>query len=139
MTLSRLDKEFRHEGVSYLDYKQVEMDRVLTAFLPRLWWDGQRSVIARSRDLTVEDFVETIEEHPELFEGFDPAVTSAGWRPICWTWSAAASRARRWPGCGRCTGSPTGSGTPAGPGRTARTSSFTRCSATRPRTPAGSR
>ena len=75
MTLNRLDKEFRHEGVSYLDYKQVEMDRVLTAFLPRLWWDGQRSVIARSRDLTVEDFVETIEEHPEAFEGFDPSVT----------------------------------------------------------------
>ncbi|HUZ54268.1 MAG TPA: hypothetical protein VMU94_17295, partial [Streptosporangiaceae bacterium] len=75
MMLNRLDKEFRHEGVSYLDYKQVEMDRVLTAFLPRLWWDGQRSVIARSRDLTVEDFVETIEEHPEAFEGFDPSVT----------------------------------------------------------------
>ena len=39
--LNGSDKEFRHEGVSYLDYKQMEMDRVLTAFLPRLWWDGQ--------------------------------------------------------------------------------------------------
>jgi hypothetical protein len=75
MKLDRKDKEFRHEGVSYLDYKQVEMDRVLTAFLPRLWWDGQSSVISRTRDLTLEDFVATMREHPEAFEGFDPSVT----------------------------------------------------------------
>lgn len=75
MALDRRDKEFRHEGVSYLDYKQVEMDRVLTAFLPRLWWDGKRSVIARTRDLTVDDFVDTIAEHPEAFRNFDPAIT----------------------------------------------------------------
>src|ERR1700761_1745895 len=75
MTLSRIDKEFRHEGVSYLDYKQVEMDRVLTAFLPRLWWDGQASRIARSGDLGIEDFVELIEGHPAAFVGFDDAVT----------------------------------------------------------------
>jgi hypothetical protein len=75
MTLDRRDKEFRHQAVSYLDYKQVEMDRVLTAFLPRLWWDGRRSVLARSGDLTIEDFVTTIEENPEAFAGFDPAVT----------------------------------------------------------------
>jgi hypothetical protein len=75
VALNRLDKEFRHEGISYLDFKQLEMDRVLTALLPRLWWGGQRSVIARYRDLTVDDFTETITEHPELFSGFDPAVT----------------------------------------------------------------
>lgn len=75
MTLNRMDKEFRHEGISYLDYKQIEMDRVLTAFLPRLWWGGHRSIIARTRDLTVEDFVETIVEHPESFADFDPTVT----------------------------------------------------------------
>jgi hypothetical protein len=76
MTLSRLDKEFRHEGISYIDFKQLEMDRVLTALLPRLWWGGQRSVIQRSRDLTIEDFTETIAEHREAFQGFDQAVTS---------------------------------------------------------------
>jgi len=75
MTLSRIDKEFRHEGVSYLDYKQVELDRVLTGFLMRLWWNGQRSAIARERDLTVDDFVEIMEEHQEAFAGFDRAVT----------------------------------------------------------------
>lgn len=75
MTLDRRDKEFRYQGISYLDYKQVEMDRVLTAFLPRLWWDGRRSVLARSSDLTVDDFVATIEEHPDAFVKFDPVIT----------------------------------------------------------------
>ena len=74
--LNRKDKEFRHENISYVDYKQVEMDRVLTALLPRLWWDGYGSVISRTRDLTIEDFVDTVAEHPEKFAGFDPAVTS---------------------------------------------------------------
>jgi len=75
MTLNRIDKEFRHEGVSYLDYKQVEMDRVLTAFLPRLWWDGQPSRIARSGELSIKDFVELIEGNPEAFAGFGDSVT----------------------------------------------------------------
>lgn len=74
--LNRKDKEFRHEGISYLDYKQVEMDRILTALLPRLWWDGHGSVISRTRDLTVEDFVVTVQEHPESFAGFDAGVTA---------------------------------------------------------------
>jgi hypothetical protein len=76
MALDRRDKEFRHQGVSYLDYKQVEMDRVLTALLPRLRWDGRRSILARSRELTTEDFVAAIEENPEAFAGFDTAVTT---------------------------------------------------------------
>jgi hypothetical protein len=75
MALDRRDKEFRYEGVSYLDYKQVEMDRVLTALLPRLWWDGRRSVLARSGDLTVEDFVTTMQGYPDTFVNFDTAVT----------------------------------------------------------------
>jgi len=75
VTLNRLDKDFRHEGISYIDFKQLEMDRVLTALLPRLWWEGRRSVIQRTRDVTIEDFTETIAEHPESFEGFDPAIT----------------------------------------------------------------
>ena len=32
-------------------------------------------MISRSRDLTVKDFTETIIEHPESFQGFDPVVT----------------------------------------------------------------
>ena len=87
MTLNRLDKEFRHEGISYLDYKQVEMDRVLTAFLPRLWWGGQRSVIS----------ADARPDHRGLRPRPSPSIRSrsrastqrspaAGWRPICWTW-----------------------------------------------------
>lgn len=75
MTLNRSDKEFRHPGVSYLDYKQVEMDRVLTGFLPRLRWGGSPSVLFRSADLTVDDFVATFREHPELFVDFDEDTT----------------------------------------------------------------
>lgn len=76
VTLNRIDKDFRYEGISYIDFKQLEMDRVLTGLLPRLWWDGRRSVIQRTRDVTTEDFTDTIIEHPDAFEGFDPVVTA---------------------------------------------------------------
>lgn len=75
MTLHKSDREFRHPGVTHVDYKQVEMDRVLTAFLPRLWWGGAPSVLARSADLSVDDFVATVHEHPELFDGFNRDIT----------------------------------------------------------------
>lgn len=75
MSLQRVDMEFRHQGISYLDFKQLEMDRVLTAFLPRLWWDGKGSTVARTGDLEVEDYVRTVREHPELFQGFDADIT----------------------------------------------------------------
>ncbi|GGK89313.1 hypothetical protein Sme01_49580 [Sphaerisporangium melleum] len=75
MTLHKGDREFRHPGVTHVDYKQVEMDRVLTAFLPRLWWGGSPSVLARSADLSVDDFVDTVLEYPALFDGFDRDVT----------------------------------------------------------------
>jgi hypothetical protein len=74
--LHKDDKEFRHPAVSYLDYKQLDMDRVLTALLPRLWWKGSPSVLIGSpRDLTVEDFVATIAGKPEWFAGFDDDIT----------------------------------------------------------------
>ncbi len=76
MGLHRNDKEFRHPGISYLDYKQIDMDRVLTGFLARLWWKGSPSVLVGSRsDLGVDDFVASLLEHPERFENFDPDIT----------------------------------------------------------------
>lgn len=75
MTLQAKDKEFRHPGVSYMDYKQIEMDRVLTAFLSRLWWDGHPSVLARSADLSIDDFVQTVREYPDRFVDFDADTT----------------------------------------------------------------
>jgi hypothetical protein len=41
----------------------------------RLWWNGQRSAIARERDLNVDDFVEIIGEHRDAFADFEPTVT----------------------------------------------------------------
>jgi hypothetical protein len=76
MGLHRADKEFRHPGISYLDYKQIDMDRVLTGFLPRLWWRGSSSVLVGSRsDLAVDDFVASFLEHPDRFENFDRDTT----------------------------------------------------------------
>jgi hypothetical protein len=75
MTPRAGDKQFRHPGVSRLDYKQMEMDRVLTAFLARLRWNGSPSVLARSADLTAGDLVEIMRKHPELFSGLDDDTT----------------------------------------------------------------
>lgn len=71
MTLGTGDKEFRHAGVSYLDYKQVEMDRVLSAFLARLRHDGWPARLARTGELTLEDYTDFFMENPQLFAGFD--------------------------------------------------------------------
>ncbi|WBC10510.1 hypothetical protein [Micromonospora sp. WMMA1947] len=77
MGLHKDDKEFRHPAVSYLDYKQLDMDRVLTALLPRLRWKGSPSVLVGSgADLSVDVFVEEITKHPDHFVGFDPEVTA---------------------------------------------------------------
>ena len=77
MALDHTDKDFRHEGVSYLDYKQIEMDRVLTAFLARLWWGGQSSVISRDArtEVTTDLVVQMMTDARERFQNFDPAVT----------------------------------------------------------------
>lgn len=135
MTLDRRDKEFRHQGVSYLDYKQVEMDRVLTALLPRLWWDGRRSVLARSSDLTVDDFVTTIGEHPAAFANFDPAITHR-WLETHLLDVVNRGKATQAVACAPCTASPIGSAMPGDLDRTGRTSNSTRCSRTRPGNPA---
>lgn len=76
MGLHKDDREFRYPAISYLDYKQLDMDRVLTALLPRLWWKGSPSVLIGSpRDLSVDDFVTTIATKPDWFVGFDDETT----------------------------------------------------------------
>ena len=76
MGLHKDDKEFRHPGVSYLDYKQLDMDRVLTALLPRLWWRGSPSVLIGSPgERQIGEFVEAMTSKPEWFDGFDPDIT----------------------------------------------------------------
>ena len=70
MALSKRDREFRLPKISYLDFKQLEMDRVLTAFFARLAHNGYPSRLKKRVENTVEDFVEEFLEHPEWFGGF---------------------------------------------------------------------
>ncbi|MGR5433206.1 methylation-associated defense system protein MAD7 [Vibrio owensii] len=71
MALSKRDKEFRLTRITYVDFKHLEMDRVLTAFFARLYHDGYTSRINRKFELTTEAFVEEFLEHPEWFQGFN--------------------------------------------------------------------
>jgi hypothetical protein len=70
MALQARDREFRHPRISYLDFKLLEMDRVLTSFLARVWHNGYPSRILRNIELTVKNFVDEFVEHPEWFAGF---------------------------------------------------------------------
>lgn len=70
MALSKRDREFRLPKISYLDFKHLEMDRVLTAFFARLAHNGYPSRLRKRVENTVEDFVEEFLEQPEWFGGF---------------------------------------------------------------------
>lgn len=72
MSIKGRDKEFRIPKVSYLDFKHIEMDRVLTMLFPRLKYDGYASRRPpRGGDLSVDEFLADFLEHPEWFSGFD--------------------------------------------------------------------
>jgi hypothetical protein len=72
MSIKGRDKEFRTPKTSYIDFKHIEMDRVLTMLFPRLKYDGYASRRPpRGGNLTVEEFVDDFLEHPEWFAGFD--------------------------------------------------------------------
>jgi hypothetical protein len=72
MAIKGRDKEFRIPKVTYLDFKHIEMDRVLTMLFPRLKYDGYASRRPpRGGDLSVDEFLDDFLEHPEWFAGFD--------------------------------------------------------------------
>lgn len=72
MSIKGRDKEFRTPKTTYVDFKHIEMDRVLTMLFPRLKYDGYASRRPpRGSDLTVEEFLEDFLEHPEWFADFD--------------------------------------------------------------------
>lgn len=78
--ISPKDGDFRHPGLSHLDFKQLDMDRVLTAFLARLHHNGFPSRLSRGGDLGVDFFVNLITgpESPadgtkQRFRGFKKA------------------------------------------------------------------
>ena len=70
MTLSNRDRKFNNKKVSYLDFKQIEMDRVLTALFARLAHSGFASRLKRRHELSVEAFVDEFLDHPDWFTGF---------------------------------------------------------------------
>jgi hypothetical protein len=70
MGLSSKDRVFNTKKLSYLDFKQLEMDRVLTALFARLAHNGYPSRLKRRFELSVEAFVDEFLEHPEWFAGF---------------------------------------------------------------------
>lgn len=76
MALTSLHGKFHHPGVSRLDYKTLHMDRVLTAFLARLWHRGLPSKLSRAGDLAVDDFVDLFLANPDVFKGFDRDTTT---------------------------------------------------------------
>ena len=65
------DKQFRLPKVTLLDYKTVEMDRVLTAFFARVYHGGQDSRLTQSGLNTVDKFVAAMLALPDRFRGFD--------------------------------------------------------------------
>lgn len=72
MSIKGRDKEFRTPKTTYIDFKHIEMDRVLTMLFPRLKYDGYGSRRPpRGGDLTVDEFSDDFLEHPEWFAGFD--------------------------------------------------------------------
>ena len=70
MSIKSRDKEFRTPKTTYIDFKHIEMDRVLTMLFPRLKYDGYASRFKRARTLELEDFLKEILDHEEWFCGF---------------------------------------------------------------------
>jgi hypothetical protein len=75
MSIKGRDKEFRTPKTTYVDFKHIEMDRVLTMLFPRLKFDGYASrKPPREKILQPEEFVEEILKGGEIkqyFAGFD--------------------------------------------------------------------
>ena len=70
MALQKKDREFRLPKISYLDFKTIEMDRVLTGLFERLEHGGYPSVFRDKRELTVAKFVDDILDARDKFLGF---------------------------------------------------------------------
>src|SRR3954454_24222025 len=71
MALDSKDRAFRCDAISRIDYKTLTMDRVLTAFLARLWHGGVTSRMRRATDLDVDAYLELlVDDRTGKFKGF---------------------------------------------------------------------
>ena len=72
MALKGRDREFRLAKLSYIDFKPLNMDRVLTMLFPRLRFGGYGTRRPpRRNELTIGDFVGEYVKDPSAFVGFD--------------------------------------------------------------------
>lgn len=75
MSIKGRDKEFRIPKTTYIDFKHIEMDRVLTMLFPRLKFDGYASrKPPRANNLQPEEFAVEIVSPSDIsqyFSGFD--------------------------------------------------------------------
>ena len=72
MAFKGSDREFRLEKLSYIDFKPLNMDRVLTMLFPRLRFRGFGTRRPpRRNELTVADFASEYVKDPTAFVGFD--------------------------------------------------------------------
>jgi hypothetical protein len=70
MALQKRDKEFRLNKISYLEFKLMEMDRVLTNLFSRIQHGGYPSRLRQGRENTVQLFSDHFLLQPENFIGF---------------------------------------------------------------------
>jgi hypothetical protein len=73
LVIKERDREFRFPQISYVDYKQIEIDRTLLNLFPRLKYDGYLGRVRKKQTLmTIEAFLDefTDEEVKERFVGF---------------------------------------------------------------------
>lgn len=71
MSIKGRDKEFRTPKTTYVDFKHIEMDRVLAMLFPRLKYDGYPSRFSRGKVLTIDDFLNEFLEGKDWFKGFE--------------------------------------------------------------------
>lgn len=73
MALPKIHTEFRLPKITYVEFKRIEMDRVLINFFMRLYNNGFTSRLmrqSRRTELTVKDFVDQISDRPQQFVDF---------------------------------------------------------------------
>jgi hypothetical protein len=71
MAIKGRDQEFRLKKLSYIDFKPLNMDRVLTMLFPRLRFGGYGTRRPpRKHELTVGDFAREYLNDPKMFVGF---------------------------------------------------------------------
>ena len=72
MALKGRDREFRLQKLCYIDFKPLNMDRVLTMLFPRLRFGGYGTRRPpRRNELTIRDFAGEYVRDPGAFVGFD--------------------------------------------------------------------